>query len=59
MQFYMLTIFHYLAILHYQNSELTNHLFPLVGQHVIFTSSHNWIGFCHGQMLIETATLYH
>ncbi len=35
---------------------LSNHLHPGIGQHAIFTLLHNWIGFCHGQMLIEPAT---
>ena len=37
-------------------SELTNHMHPGTGQHVIFTLLRNWIGFCYGQILIETAT---
>ncbi len=32
------------------------HVHPGTGQHVIFTLLCNWIGFCHGQILIETAT---
>ncbi len=36
--------------------ELTIHMHPGTGQHVIFTLLYNWIGFCHGQILIETAT---
>ena len=37
-------------------SELTNHMHPGTGQHVIFNLFCNWKGFCHGQILIETAT---
>ena len=37
-------------------SELTKHMHPGAGQHGIFTLLCNWIGFCHGQILIETAT---
>ncbi len=37
-------------------SELTNHMHPGTGQHVIFTLLRNWIGLCHGQILIVTAT---
>ncbi len=37
-------------------SELTMHMHLGTGQHVIFTLLRNWIGFCHGQILIETAT---
>ena len=42
-------------------SELTNHMHPRTGQHVTFTLLCNWIGFSHGQILIETAThsLFH
>ncbi len=37
-------------------SELTNHVHHGTGQHVIFNLFCNWKGFCHGQILIETAT---
>ena len=49
-QCYMLAIFSSLS------SHLTNHIHPGTGKHVIFTLLHNWIGYCHGQILIETAT---
>ena len=37
-------------------TEFTTHLHPGIRQNVILASLHNWIGFFHGQILIETAT---
>ena len=42
----------------YMLVNLTTHMHPGTGQHVIFTLLHNWIGFCHGQILMETATYF-
>ncbi len=51
-QFYMLAIFSSLSA----HFTLPIHMHPGTGKHVIFTLLRNWIGFCHGQILIEAAT---
>ena len=57
-QFNMLTLFFSLSshFMLFCCTELTTHLHPGIRQHVILALLHNWIGFCHGQILIETAT---